>query len=101
MVRLSGFYWYAVVVMVDTSWYVYMLECADGTLYTGVTTDVERRLGEHNGSKAAKYTRARQPVRLVYHEAATDRGAALRREAALKKLSRAGKQGLINIIKRS
>lgn len=70
-------------------WYVYMLRCADGSLYTGIATDVARRLNEHNGSKkAARYTRSRQPVVLVYTEAAESRSAALVREAALKKLSR-------------
>lgn len=71
-----------------------MVRCADGTLYTGVTTDVNRRVAEHNGPKAAKYTRARQPVVVVYKEVVSGRGEALRREAALKRLSRAEKQSL-------
>lgn len=77
-------------------WWVYMVECSDGTLYTGITTDVVRRAREHNGPTAAKYTRARQPVRLVYTEEVEDRGAALRREAALKKLSRVAKEQLVD-----
>lgn len=77
-------------------WWVYIVRCADGTLYTGVTTDLERRLQEHNGTGlAARYTRGRQPVVLAYTEEAPDRGAALRREAALKKLPRSAKETLI------
>ncbi len=67
-------------------YYVYMLECADGTLYTGITTDLERRLEEHNSSdKGAKYTRARRPVNLVYSEKYPDRSSASKREYAIKK----------------
>jgi len=66
-------------------YYVYMLECADGTLYTGITTDLERRLEEHNGSeKGAKYTRARRPVTLVYSEKYPDRSSASKREYEIK-----------------
>lgn len=72
-------------------WWVYVLRCADNTLYTGVTTDVTRRLKQHNAGTAAKYTRARGPVELVYHEAAKGHGLALRREAAIKKLRRGDK----------
>jgi putative endonuclease len=76
-------------------WHVYMLRCADGSLYTGIATDVARRVGEHNGSKkAARYTRSRQPVALAYAETAESRSAALVREAALKKLSRREKLAL-------
>lgn len=79
------------------SWYVYIVQCADNSLYTGVTTDLERRLAEHNNPlKGAKYTRARQPVALVYSEKAKNRSGALIREAALKKLSRPEKLGIIN-----
>jgi len=80
------------------AWFVYMLACSDGTLYTGVTTDVVRRVAEHNGEGAAgrgaKYTKARRPVTLVYHEPAFDRSAAQMREHALRLLSRAEKQKL-------
>lgn len=75
-------------------WWVYMVACADGSLYTGVTTDVTRRVKEHNGAKAAKYTRARQPVRLVYKEEAQTRADATSREAEIKRLSRRQKQAL-------
>ena len=76
------------------SWYVYMLRCADDTLYTGCTTDVTRRLGAHQKGVGAKYTRSRLPVELVYQEEVSDRSAALRREAAVKKLSRPEKLAL-------
>jgi putative endonuclease len=81
----------------NPSWYVYLLRCADGTLYAGVTTDVERRVAEHNGEgrAGARYTRARRPVSLCYVELAESRPAALRREAAIKRLSRAAKERLI------
>lgn len=77
-------------------WYVYMLRCRDGSLYTGITTDPARRLAEHNaGTAGARYTRTRRPVTLVYSEPAADRSAASRREAALKKLPRPRKLALI------
>jgi len=77
--------------------FVYLLHCADGTLYCGYTTDVERRLAEHNGTgkvTGAKYTSGRRPVQLVYQESCDTRSAALIREAAIKKLSRAKKEKL-------
>ena len=70
------------------AWYVYMLRCGDGSLYTGSTTDVARRLREHQNGTGAKYTRTRPPVTLAYTEEAPDRSAAQRREAAIKKLPR-------------
>ena len=75
--------------------YVYILECSDGSLYTGWTNDLEKRLKAHNRGTASKYTRTRLPVRLVYFEEAESKSAALQREAALKKLSRARKLALI------
>ena len=77
------------------SWWVYILECRDGTLYTGCTDDIPRRLTMHNAGRGAKYTRGRGPVTLRYREEAPDKSAALRREAALKRLTRAEKQALI------
>jgi putative endonuclease len=68
-------------------WRVYIVRCADDSLYTGVAKDVVTRVGEHNKGCGAKYTRSRLPVELVYTEDAADRGAAQRREAAIKKLS--------------
>ncbi len=76
-------------------WYVYVLRCADNTLYTGVATDVAARLSKHNVGIGAKYTRARRPVVLVYQETAGGRGAALRREAAIKRLPAPAKRRLI------
>jgi len=78
------------------SYSVYILQCADDTLYTGIATDLNRRLTEHNSSeKGAKYTRSRRPVRLVYSETFPDRSSASRREYEIKKLSRAKKLQLI------
>ena len=77
------------------SWWVYILRCADDTLYTGCTDDVERRCAAHNNGKGAKYTRGRGPVRVVYREECHDKPAALRREAAVKRLSRDEKLRLI------
>jgi len=76
-------------------WLVYILRCADGTLYTGITTDVVRRLTQHNAGTASKYTRARRPVELAYSEKASGHGPALQREVAIKKLPRAVKDVLI------
>ena len=78
------------------AWHIYILRCADGTFYTGVTTDLVRRVSEHNESpKGAKYTRVRRPVLLVYSEAFESRSAACVREAAIKKLSRDEKSRLV------
>lgn len=83
--------------MCKSPWYVYLVRCRDGSLYAGITTDVERRVEEHNHSpKGARYTRARRPVILVYSEACGDRAAASRREHILKRLSRKAKQALIS-----
>ena len=76
-------------------YWVYILRCADGTLYTGSTTDVERRAAVHNQGKGAKYTRSRLPVTVVYREVCADRSTALHREAAIKRLTRAEKCRLI------
>ena len=81
------------------SWFVYMLRCGDGSLYTGYTNDVERRLAVHQSGKGAKYTRSRLPVELAYREELPDKSAALRREAAIKKLSRAQKLALVKAAK--
>ena len=77
-------------------WFVYIVECADGSLYTGITTDVKRRLLEHNYSfKSAKYTRSRRPVRLVWSKEVANRSEASKEEARIKKLKRASKLELI------
>ena len=77
------------------AWTVYMLRCGDGTLYTGCTNDLPRRLKAHQSGRGAKYTRSRLPVVLAYQEEAEDKSAALRREAAIKRLSRQEKLALI------
>lgn len=83
------------------TWHVYLLRCADGSLYAGITTDLERRVGEHNAGKTgAKYTRARRPVSLVWSESAADRAAASRAEYALRALSRREKELLIDSLGR-
>ena len=78
--------------------FVYMVECADQTLYTGWTTDVERRLAAHNAGRGARYTRERRPVRLVYVEEVADRRAALKRELKIKRMRRSQKLQLIGQI---
>jgi putative endonuclease len=78
------------------SHYVYVLECADGSLYTGYTTDPERRVEEHNDGTGAKYTRGRTPVELVHLEQFASRSAAMSREYAIKELSRAEKEALVD-----
>ena len=80
--------------MNGTEWFVYILRCADGTLYTGTATDVDRRAAVHNSGRGAKYTRSRRPVEVVYREACAGKSEALRREAAVKRLSRAEKLAL-------
>jgi len=77
------------------SWTVYILRCADGTLYTGCTNNLPRRLKAHQSGRGAKYTRSRGPVSLAYQEAAEDQSAALRREIAIKRLTRQEKLALI------
>ena len=74
---------------------VYLLRCGDGSLYTGITNDLARRLAAHRAGKASAYTRSRRPLSLVYRERARDRSAALRREAAIKRLTRGQKLELI------
>ncbi len=78
------------------NWHVYMVECADGTLYTGITTDLERRVLEHNSGRGARYTSGRGPVRLVYSQRAANRSEAGAREAFIKKLKREDKIRLMD-----
>ena len=79
----------------ETQWYLYILRCKDNTLYTGITTDVEKRLEAHRSGKGAKYTRGRAPLELVYRESCGSHSDALKREAEIKKLSRQAKEQLI------
>jgi putative endonuclease len=79
------------------SWFVYMLRCADGSLYTGIARDVERRVAEHNGDdrRCASYTRSRRPVVLIYRESVASRSEASSREAQIKRLTREEKEALL------
>ena len=77
------------------AWYVYILRCGDGSLYTGSTTDVARRFREHQNGTGARYTRSHLPVALAYTEVLPDRSSALRREAAIKRLTRPQKLELL------
>jgi len=83
---------------VKDSWQVYIVRCADATLYTGIARNLQKRIDEHNhGRLAARYTRARRPVVLVYSEPCESRSEALRREIAIKKLSRMDKEQLCRL----
>lgn len=79
----------------EAPWHVYILRCADGSLYTGIAKDPAKRFSEHNAGRGARYTRSRLPVELVYAESAAGRGSALRREHEIKQLSAADKRELI------
>ncbi len=81
-------------------WYVYILRCGDGTLYTGITDDVDRRLAVHRSGKGAKYTRGRGPLEVVYIQKVPDKSAALKREIAIKKLTRQEKEQLIKEVQK-
>jgi predicted GIY-YIG superfamily endonuclease len=76
-------------------WFVYVVRCADGSLYTGISTDVPARVAAHNSGRGARYTRSRRPVELVHLERKRSQGTALRREAAIKALPRAHKLTLV------
>jgi predicted GIY-YIG superfamily endonuclease len=80
------------------NWFVYIVECADRTFYTGITNDLQRRVDEHNAGRGARYTRSRRPVVLRYQELQPDRSCASTRECEIKALSRRGKQNLIDQI---
>jgi predicted GIY-YIG superfamily endonuclease len=79
----------------EKKWYLYILRCGDGTLYTGITTDVQARFAQHQAGKGAKYTRGRGPLEVVYTEECEDHSAALKRELAVKALSREEKERMI------
>ena len=79
----------------EKAWKVYILRCGDGSLYTGIAVDVQARLKTHRSGKGAKYTRGRGPLELVYEEACTDKGTALKRELEIKALTREEKLKLI------
>ena len=84
----------------EKDWFLYLIRCADGSLYTGVTTDVQRRLAEHQGSstsagRGAKFLRGKQPLALVYETTVRDRSTALKLEYKVKQLSKAEKEALV------
>ena len=79
----------------DDKWFLYILKCKDGSLYTGITKDIERRLKMHNDGKASKYTRARRPLEIVYQESCANRAKALIRECEIKEFSKQRKENLI------
>lgn len=81
----------------ENTWHLYILRCRDGSLYTGITTDVEKRLEAHRSGKGAKYTRGRGPLELVYREECGTHSDALKREIEIKRLTREQKQALIGL----
>lgn len=81
--------------LLESIWYLYILRCGDGSLYTGITTDVEKRVEIHRAGKGAKYTRGRTPLELVYRETCGSHSNALKRELAVKKLTRDQKERMI------
>jgi putative endonuclease len=78
------------------TWFCYLLQCADDTLYCGITNDLDKRIVVHNAGEGAKYTRGRTPVKLVYQEVCADKSAALKRERQIKRLSRQAKIALFH-----
>ena len=81
----------------EKKWYLYVLRCGDGTLYTGITTDVQARFAQHQAGKGAKYTRGRGPLELVYREQCEDHSHALKRELAVKSMTKEEKKKLIDV----
>jgi putative endonuclease len=79
----------------EPRWFLYILKCKDNTFYTGITTDLERRLTQHNDGSASRYTRSRKPVKMVYNENCDGHSAALKRECEVKKLTREEKKRLV------
>lgn len=85
----------------STSHHIYIVQCSDGTFYTGYAVDIDKRIEEHNGKGGARYTRGRGPVKLMYFESYPSRSAALKREYEIKQLTRTEKQHLINQSKKN
>ena len=81
----------------NKAWFLYLVRCADGSLYTGITNNVTRRFQQHNTGTASRYTRSRLPVELIYQESQASRGVALKRELAVKAMSREEKESLIRL----
>jgi predicted GIY-YIG superfamily endonuclease len=82
-------------------WCVYILRCADGSLYTGITTDVQRRCRQHDNGTASRYTRSRRPTKLVWQEEQPNQSSALKREATIKAMTRRNKLALIRVRKKT
>ena len=82
-------------------WFVYILRCGDGSLYTGITKEVKRRCKQHNDGTASRYTRSRRPTKLLWQEAQPSRSSALEREAAIKAMTRRAKLALVRLRKKS
>jgi predicted GIY-YIG superfamily endonuclease len=82
-------------------WFVYLLRCADSSLYTGITKDVSRRCQQHNAGNASRYTRSRLPVKVVHQEAHASQSSALKREAAIRAMTRQGKLTMIRLRKKA
>jgi len=80
----------------EVTWFLYLIRCKDGALYTGITTDVDRRFAEHQSGKGAKYLRGKAPLTLAFQQKIGSRSAALKAEASIKKLSKANKEAIIN-----
>ena len=85
----------------NLNWFLYILKCSDGTLYTGITNDLSRRMNQHNNGSASRYTRSRRPVQCLYHETCPSRSHALKRELAVKSLPKKEKERLISKLKRN
>ena len=85
----------------DAKWFVYIMRCSDGSLYTGITKDLPRRLAQHNAGTASRYTRSCRPVMLVYQEPRPSQSSALKREAAIKAMTRRGKLAMIRLRKKA
>ena len=85
----------------DDPWFIYILRCADVSLYTGITKDMERRCQQHNDGNASRYTRSRRPTKLIWQEVQPSRSSALKREAAIKAMTRQDKLALIRLRKKA
>lgn len=79
----------------ESKWYLYVLECSDGTYYTGISNDIPRRVAMHNAGTASRYTRARRPVKIIHRKRCRSRSDALKKEYALKQLTREEKEGYL------
>ena len=93
----SLIYWKNLAMTKNSQWYIYIIRCADDTLYTGISNHLEKRIDSHNAGNGAKYTKGRGPVELIYKEKSQDKSTASKREAEIKKLTRKEKLKLIGL----